>query len=395
MRPAGDTARNIPCGIAGPGVSVDEPFRSMKSWSFKIANIGGTEVRIHFTFLLLLLWVGWSAAMEGGADLAINAVGFVTSIFFCVLLHEFGHVLAARRYGIQTPDITLLPIGGVARLERMPREPWHEFVVAICGPLVNVVIATVLSICLRRFAPVGLDFDPLHGSFVARLMQWNLIMVVFNLIPAFPMDGGRVLRALLAMFMDYGRATRMAASVGQGIAGIGFLWALLVWHNPILLIIAIFIFLGAGQEAAMVSDEEAMSGLTVRDAMMTEFHTLREDATLGEAVEVLIKGSQHDFPVLGGDGEFVGILTRTGLIAGLSGAGSGHAVAEAMEACEERLDAGHKLTEAMQILRASPLPALPVMDGFSGRVIGLLTAENIAEMLLVRNALRGGEAYSR
>ena len=367
----------------------------MKSWSFKIANIGGTEVRIHFTFLLLLLWVGWSAAMEGGADLAINAVGFVTSIFFCVLLHEFGHVLAARRYGIQTPDITLLPIGGVARLERMPREPWHEFVVAICGPLVNVVIATVLSICLRRFAPVGLDFDPLHGSFVARLMQWNLIMVVFNLIPAFPMDGGRVLRALLAMFMDYGRATRMAASVGQGIAGIGFLWALLVWHNPILLIIAIFIFLGAGQEAAMVSDEEAMSGLTVRDAMMTEFHTLREDATLGEAVEVLIKGSQHDFPVLGGDGEFVGILTRTGLIAGLSGAGSGHAVAEAMEACEERLDAGHKLTEAMQILRASPLPALPVMDGFSGRVIGLLTAENIAEMLLVRNALRGGEAYSR
>ncbi len=365
----------------------------MKSWSIRVATLAGTEVRIHLTFLILLAWVGWVAYSQGGISAALGSVGFISSIFLCVLLHEFGHVAAALHYGIKTPDITLLPIGGVARLERMPRRPSEEFVVAICGPLVNVFIALLLFVFLRAVPSFNLEFDPLSGSFAQRLMQWNLLMVAFNMIPAFPMDGGRVLRSGLAMMMDYGQATRVAASIGQGIAAMGFFVAIFMFH-PFLLIIALFIYMSAGQEAAMVGQEEATRGLTVADAMVTDFHVLQDDARLGEAVEVLLKGSQHDFPVLDAAGRLAGMLTRTRLIGALAQHGMSHPVRDALEPAGETLDSRAGLADAMQILRASPLPGLPVMDA-AGRLIGLLTTENLGEMMMVRAALARGGNYSK
>src|SRR5438552_9476749 len=220
-------------------------------WSIKIARIAGIDVRIHITFLLFLTWIGFTYYQVGGSAAAIDGVLFILALFGCVLLHEFGHALAARGFGIRTPDITLLPIGGVARLERMPDKPWQELVVAIAGPLVNVVIAAVLTFALG----LHLEWEHLERvnqpgiAMLAKLASVNIGLVLFNLIPAFPMDGGRVLRALLALALPYSRATQIAAGVGQALSlvfGIVGLFA-----NPMLILIAFFIFLGAQQEAAL------------------------------------------------------------------------------------------------------------------------------------------------
>lgn len=361
----------------------------MKSWSFRVATIAGTEVRIHATFLLLLGFFFWQGASQGGLEAALETMGFVVTVFTCVLLHEFGHVTAARYYGIYTPDITLLPIGGVARLERMPREPLHELVVAICGPLVNVLIAGVLFLLLNLRVPGNsdMDMDVIHNGFWAQVMVWNGFMVLFNMIPAFPMDGGRVLRAALALFMDYGRATRAAASIGQILAVFAFVAVLFRWGNPLLLIIAVFVFMSAGREADMVTQEETTRGLRVRDAMLTDFHTLGRGATLQEAVTLLLSGTQHDFPIVDGEGHFVGLLPRQGLIAALAEHGLQHPAVTAMEKCETLLHPADDLNRAIELLRGGLCPVLPVLEPGTERLVGLLTTENIAEMLMVRSAL--------
>ncbi|MEZ0277001.1 MAG: site-2 protease family protein, partial [Roseimicrobium sp.] len=199
----------------------------MKRWSLHVGTFGGTEVRLHATFLLLLGLLGWVTLTQSGPAAALDMVFFTVSIFFCVLLHEFGHVLAARRYGIQTTDVTLLPIGGLARLERMPRKPSQELVVALAGPAVNVAIALLIIPFLAKLPPFTFHYNLMEGPFLERLVYWNVMMVLFNMIPAFPMDGGRVLRSSLAMVMDYANATRVAATIGQTIAvfaGIYFLF---------------------------------------------------------------------------------------------------------------------------------------------------------------------------
>jgi Zn-dependent protease len=336
----------------------------MKRWSLSIGTYGGTEVRIHITFLMLLAFFAWEAMRRGGVSAAVEVLVFLIAMFTCVLLHEFGHVIAARRYGIRTPDITLLPIGGLARLERMPREPVQELIVAIAGPAVNVVIGLVL-LTIHGLMP----FD----DFIQEL---------------FPMDGGRVLRAVLAMFLDYGQATRVAATLGQSLAVIGAMIALLSpGVNLLPLLIALFIFMAAGQEAAYVTDQESMRGLRVRDAMVTNFRTLPHDAILRDAVQLLLSGTQHDFPVLDESGEFKGMLGRTALISALAEHGAQHAVGSVTEPCETNLDPRHPLNEALEKLRASSCPALPVIDPLSGELLGLLTTENIAEMIMVRTAL--------
>src|SRR5881409_673379 len=213
-------------------------------WSIKIARIAGIDVRIHITFLLFLAWIGFTYYQVGGSAAAIDGVLFILALFGCVLLHEFGHALAARGFGIRTPDITLLPIGGVARLERMPDKPWQELVVAIAGPLVNAVIAAVLIFALGQH----LEWEHLERfnqpgiAMLAKLASENIALVLLNLIPAFPMDGGRVLRALLALALPYSRATQIAAWVGQTLAfGLGIVG---LFTNPMLILIAFFIFLG-------------------------------------------------------------------------------------------------------------------------------------------------------
>ncbi|HYN00277.1 MAG TPA: site-2 protease family protein, partial [Aestuariivirgaceae bacterium] len=210
------------------------------TWSFSLGRIAGTEVRVHFTFLLLVAWYGIAAGLRGGQTAAIGAVVFILAVFACVLAHEFGHVLTARRYGINTRDITLLPIGGVANIERMPDRPGQELVIAIAGPAVNVVIAIVLIVLFGlSFTPERIaDIEQGRLDFVTRLASVNIALVLFNLLPAFPMDGGRVLRALLAMRLGRLRATRIAAMIGQIVAfGLGFIG---LFGSPLLIFIAIF-----------------------------------------------------------------------------------------------------------------------------------------------------------
>jgi stage IV sporulation protein FB len=360
-------------------------------WSFKLGTVAGTEVRIHVTFFILLAFVAFQGMGGGqGAAGAINAVLFVSAAFLCVLLHEFGHVFAASWYGIRTPDITLLPIGGVARLERMPEKPLHELVVAICGPLVNVVIALAIS----TFLGFGMVLNPemnfgQGGRFWEQLMVWNLMMVAFNLIPAFPMDGGRIFRALLGFFVDFERATRWAASLGQAIAVVAGLWMLMSGNlSPVLILIAFFVFMAAGQEANAVSQRQAFQGMRVEDAMITDFRSIPPAASLRDVVELLLAGNQHDFPMVNAHGDLLGMVTRQRLISALSEHGPLHPADLILESCEVQVPGRMDLAEALAALDSTTCPALPVIDPITGRLIGLLTAENVGELLMVRTALK-------
>lgn len=359
-------------------------------WSLKIAKVAGIEVRIHLTFLLLLAFIGISYYLAGGTDAAVEGVGFILILFGCVLLHEFGHAIAARFFGIQTPDITLLPIGGVARIQRMPDQPWQELVVALAGPLVNVIIAAVL------FAVLGFQVDwdraanlaDPAGSMLAKVAVVNVILVVFNMIPAFPMDGGRVMRALLAMVMGHARATMIAARIGQGLAFVlGFLG---LFFNPLLIFIALFVYLGASSENAMAQMKEVSTGTRVVDAMVTEFVSLGEGDTIDDAVEALLRTSQQEFPVLDARGGVVGILTRDPMIRALRESGPETPVVEVMQACRQAVHPQDHFEGAFRLMQENACPALPVIDG-AGRLVGLVTPENIGELMMVRSILKDGE----
>lgn len=360
------------------------------TWSIPLGRVLGTEIRLHLTFLLLLAWIGVAHGMRGGTPAAIEGIVFICLIFGCVLLHEFGHVLAARRYGIATPDITLLPIGGVARLERIPEKPSEELVVALAGPAVNVVIALVLFVLLGGFPSPELltEMHEPGQSLLARLLLVNVTLVVFNLIPAFPMDGGRVLRALLAWRMGARRATDVAATVGQVFAFLlGFLG--LLGGNPLLVFVALFVWLGAGAESAAVKLREFSRGMYARDAMITRFEVLPVTARIEDAVQLLLSGSQTDFPVVDGGGRLRGILTRSDLIRALKETGPDGAVLDAMQREVPTVPDWMKLERALETMQGAAGP-IGVLDG-AGRLAGLLTQENLGEMLLVE-AARGGTA---
>lgn len=365
-------------------------------WSVKIAKIAGIEVRVHLTFLLLLAWVGYLYHKLGGPPAAAAGIVFVLLVFLCVVLHEFGHAMAARAFGIRTPDITLLPIGGVARLQRMPDEPWQELVVALAGPAVNVVIASVLFALLPAMGPeelLAIVADPV-GPVLPKVAVVNVVLVVFNMIPAFPMDGGRVLRSLLAMVAGHARATMVAARVGQVLAfGFGILGLFSSPPNPILILIAVFVYFGASQENAMAQLKDATAGLRVADAMVTEMATLSERDTIDHAIEALLRTSQHEFPVLDDAGRVLGILTREPMIRALRDTGPETPVARVMRACRQTAHPQDRFDGAFRLMQESGCPALPVVDG-TGRLVGLVTPENVGELMMVRSILRDGERPS-
>jgi Zn-dependent protease/CBS domain-containing protein len=354
-------------------------------WSLKIAEVQGIKIFVHWTFLILVGWIFMLHLGEGqGVALALKGVGFILAIFACVVLHELGHALTAARYHIRTRDITLLPIGGVARLERMPREPLHELWVALAGPAVNVVIATLLFGVLlvsRSLAPLSVVWS-LSGSFLNQLMWVNLFLVAFNLVPAFPMDGGRVLRALLATRLDYARATEIAARIGQGLAILfGFAG---LFRFPMLVFIALFVFIGAQEEAQMVQLTTSMRGLKVQDAMITRFRSLSAEDTLAVATTELIAGSQHDFPVTQA-GEVVGVLTRNDLVRALAQNGSETKVGDVMRSDCHLVTETEMLDKSYELLRQDNCSTLPVVR--NGRLVGMITLENIAEWVMVNTAL--------
>jgi len=356
-------------------------------WSWKVATIAGIPIRIHATFFVFLAWLAWlSAARGGGAGQVAASVGFILAAFACVVLHEFGHALMGRRFGVITRDITLLPIGGVARLDRMPRRPQEEVAIALAGPAVNVAIAALLLLFMRVSGVYHLT-DPLvyERSFVAQLFVFNVIVTAFNLIPAFPMDGGRVFRALLAMRLDYVRATRVAANVGQGIA---LLFGILgVFGNPMLVLIALFVFLGAGQESAFVQMRSVFDGVPVSRAMIRDFQALRADEPISKAVELLLNGHQQDFPVLGTDGQSpIGILTRADLMKALAGGRTDTRVGDVARTPCGVATPGEMLEQVFQRMQESGCPAVPVIEAGRG-IVGMLTLENVGEYAMVQTAL--------
>ncbi len=356
-------------------------------WQWKLGRFAGIDVYVHATFLLLIGWVGVSHWLEHQSwGEVFNGILFILALFACVVLHEYGHALTARKYGIKTRDITLYPIGGVARLERMPEKPIEELWVALMGPAVNVVIAAGLFAYLfltNSLVPLN-QLTVASGSFLERLMTVNISLVLFNLIPAFPMDGGRVLRAILAMRMDYVRATQIAASIGQGMAFLLGFWGL--FNNPFLLFIAFFVWIGASQEASLVQMKNSISGIPVTRAMMTDFQTLSPRDNLARVVGLVLAGSQHDFPVVDGEGRVIGILERDAFIAALSSQGQSAPVVGVMRGSLPEVDSYEMVESALMRLQESGAKALPVTH--LGRLVGLITAENITEFLMIRSALR-------
>ncbi|MFO0951085.1 MAG: site-2 protease family protein [Isosphaeraceae bacterium] len=363
------------------------------SWSWKIGRVAGIPIYVHWTFLILLGWVLIEQfARQQSILLALTGVAFAIALFGCVVLHELGHALMARRFGVGTTDITLLPIGGLARLQRIPEKPSQELLVALAGPAVNVFIVAVLLLAGVRY-PAGLN-NPrqlVEPAFWSNLLLVNTLLVAFNLLPAFPMDGGRVFRALLAMRMDYARATRAAASVGQVLA-IGFGLLGLQTMNPVLVLIATFVWIGAEAEASQVEERFVLRGVPVRAAMVTEYLTLSANDSLGQAADLMLAGTQHDFPVRGAEGS-TAVLTRSNLIQGLSQGGRQARVGDYAQDGADPVEANSPLVAAVADLRASGLPCLQVVD--RGAPVGWLTLENIGEFLMVRSALAAAPGPGR
>lgn len=357
------------------------------TWSIRIARIMGIDVFLHFTFLILVAWVGVSTYLyHRDVNEAIYGIAFILSVFGIVVLHEFGHAIAASWFGIKTRDITLYPIGGVARLERMPEEPFKEFVVAIAGPMVNVILAIAIYFMLPGIPdPTMISKVEDAGSrMLEQLFLVNVGLVVFNMIPAFPMDGGRVLRAVLASFLGYARATQIAAGLGQALAfGLGFLG--LMNGNLILIFIAFFVLMAAGQEAQAVQLKTSLAGVPVADAMITNYQALRPEEPLSAAVDHLLSGFQTDFPVLH-NGQVVGMLLRHDLIEKIRKDGEHSRIQDAMRTQFVMADPTELLEQAFVRLQDCECRSMPVIH--QGRLVGLLTPDNVGEFLMLREALR-------
>ena len=353
-------------------------------WSTKIGTFAGISLYVHSTFLMLIAWVAFAHWQTGhSVSAAVEGVAFVLALFACVVMHEFGHALTAKRFGIKTRDITLLPIGGLARLERMPDDPKQELWVALAGPAVNVVIAVALFVVLQvtgTFAPLS-TLSVTGGSFLERLLIVNVFLVGFNMLPAFPMDGGRVLRALLAIRMDYTRATQLAATIGQGMALVFGLIGLFI--NPFLIFIALFVWIGAGQEAAMTQMKSALGGIPLARATITDFRTLAPGDSLGRAVELLLSGAQQDFPIVDA-GTVVGILTRRDLLTALARQEQRAPIAQVMRRDFLVADASDMLDITFQRLQDHECHTIPVVR--HGDLVGLLTMDNVGEFLSVQAA---------
>jgi len=363
--------------------------------SFRIATIAGSEVRIHFSFLLflgLLVWLAYYDAGKNAADFGLSsdeagrnaAVARFVSVllvFLCVLLHEFGHALAGRIFGIRTPEIVLFPIGGVARLERIPASPFQELVITAAGPAVNVAIAAgcIFFLGLGGAAQSLQSIDIPENNLLYELLAINLVLIAFNIIPAFPMDGGRILRALLATQMKYVTATLVAARVGQAIALLFIIVGLIPLAGGqqfMLMFIGLFVIIGAQQELVYARIRETVASHSIEEVMTTRFETLGDSMRMGDLPDILMGSNQKVFPVVGEDLAFRGLVDREDL---------------AKAACElpespireaartvPTVGLSTSSTEVLELMQRLSEPVLPVVNS-SGQIIGLVEFTRMVE----------------
>jgi Zn-dependent protease/CBS domain-containing protein len=339
----------------------------------------GVPLRLHFTFVLLLVFL--IVIGLGGEQSGLMSVLYIGALFGSVLLHEVAHSIVSWKFGIRTLEIVMFPIGGVARLERNPR-PREEFWISLAGPSVNLLIAALLLAWLYvRGGLVNLAelLKPTDANLLERIAVGNLVLAAFNLLPAFPMDGGRVLRSLLAVRMPEERATQIAARAGRILAFLMGLYGLLSMHF-LIVFVAFFVYLGAAQESAAATGRALTQGIPVRDAMVTRFHTLEHGHTIGDAARLLLETAQQDFPILHG-GQVTGLLGRTQLLRAMAVEGSEAYVAGAMDRDFLRLEPDLDLSEVLPKMAHAGACALVMEDE---KLVGLLTAENLSEYLLLR-----------
>ncbi len=360
--------------------------------SFRIGRAFGIDIKVHWTFFLLLAFFAYVGYRDSSDPLtALITAAIIVALFFCVLFHEFGHSLVAQRLGIEVPDITLLPIGGLARLKTLPDKPWDEVKIAIAGPLVNVVLAPIffglaLLLGANLLNPANiLEGAGSLGEVLVYLGYINVVLAVFNLIPAFPMDGGRVLRGLLATRFGPVRATDISSGVGQFFAIAFFLIGLLT-ANFILLLIAVFIFFGASGEAQMVRQREMMRGLNVSDVMGTKprIETVTPYHNFGQVLDAVLHGYQEDFPVVDEDGRLAGIITRKEILSAAHSPDRYTSVRDLMKTDVPTISPDADLfTDGYRILQESGLRALPVVD--NGELVGMLTIDDVGQASLLRD----------
>lgn len=358
--------------------------------SIYLGKIAGIKIFIHWTFSLLILWVLFTTLREG-KDMAeaILMVTLILTVFACVTLHELGHALTARIYHFNTRDITLLPIGGMARMDELPEKPLQELVVALAGPLVNAVIAILLAPFVFMMTMPNLDLETIElswNTFLLHLLIVNIMLALFNLIPAFPMDGGRVFRAVLSFFIPRVKATLYAARTGQLVAIIFFIGGF--FSNPFLSVIGIFIFLMAQSENDQVKARSILQDFKVRDVIMRNFHVLSPGQSVGEAADLLLNVQGKDFLVMD-SGKIAGVLDRNSLLKVLSEKGREARVAEAMQTGIQPLHPETALDKVFTQFGKMRYSFLPVVE--HGQLLGVIDLENITELIMIRGAVAHSE----
>ena len=340
--------------------------------TIKLFEIFGISINIHVTFFLLLLLV-----LSGG----LKWIFLVVAVFFFVTVHELCHSLVAKRFGIKVREITLFPIGGVSSMTKMPEKPSQEFLISIAGPLSNIAVLVIFFFPMKYLVGDAVLFHPLSTEtwkLTFAYVYWiNLMLAGFNMLPAFPMDGGRILRALLATKLSYQKATKIAVTMGH-IFALGFAYFGIVQRfNFILIIIAIFIYTAASREEAQVDVKETLKKFKVRDILPRDIMTLTGDVTLAKVLEIIFHSHQEDFPVVDND-LLVGFITRQDMMAAMHSFGTSKTVREIMRTNFPKIKETDSLTKAQGIMQEAQMGALPVMR--ENKVVGIITFEDIGRV---------------
>lgn len=373
--------------------------------SVRLFRVWGIDVQVHWSFLLILVYGAFLYSGRGNPLVgAVYGIVVILLLFVCVLLHEFGHALTAKYFKVNVPHITLLPIGGVAQLERMPRQPFQEFLIAIAGPAVNFVLTVLLLPIALLVVGLGMGsgnlssllayaqtrmMTPSLDGLLVYLAVTNFALGIFNLLPAFPMDGGRVLRSLLALAMPYVRATRIAVMVGRVIAiGMAFMG---LGGNIMLLLIAFFVYVGGRGELEAVESRYVLKDIRARQALNREARQVFTSEPIDKAVDLIMTTYQADFPVFDLGSNFVGVLTRPRLVGFLRAQGREGRIVDVMIPAQEIPVVAPDTTLADVWDRMMEAGSRVVAVKEQGRFLGLITLDDISELIQVMGAAKEQE----